>query len=402
MTPLSPSGTDPVRSLLRVSHHLPAHRFGAVVHEHARMLGALEAVVYLADYEQHRLVAVQDEGTPSRENITIDGSVGGMAFRRVEPTRSSVSGGGATRLWMPLLDGAERAGVLEVVFPGEVSAAEEEEVRFFASLVAELTVTRDAYSDVFSQLRRSHDMSIAAEIQWELLPPLTFGTERVVISGALEPSYQIGGDTFDYAVNDGVADLMVLDAVGHGLPAALLATAAIGAYRAGRRQGRSLSDMCALMDGVIAEQFSASRFATAVLARLNLDTGRLSWVNAGHPAPLVVRDAILLPPHPCRSSRPLGLQDRPATECRIQLQPGDRVLLYTDGIVEGRSPQGEFFGEERLADFVVRAEAAGDPPPETLRRLMHSVLEHQAGRLQDDASIVLVEWRTGREHELIL
>src|SRR5215213_5183491 len=252
MPPLSPSGTDPVRSLLRVSHHLPAHRFGAVVHEHARMLGALEAVVYLADYEQHRLVAVQDEGTPPREDITVDGSVGGLAFRRVEPTRSPVRGSRATRLWMPLLDGAERAGVLEVVFPGEADEAAEEEVRFLASLIAELAVTRDAYSDVFSRLRRSRDMSIAAEIQWELLPPLTFGTERVVISGALEPSYEIGGDTFDYAVNDAVADVMVLDAVGHGLPAALLATAAIGAYRAGRRQGQSLSEMCASMDAVIA------------------------------------------------------------------------------------------------------------------------------------------------------
>ena len=289
-----------------------------------------------------------------------------------------------------------------MVFPGEVSAAAEEQVRFLASLVAELTVTRDLYSDVFSRLRRSRVMSIAAEIQWELLPPLTFGTERVVISGTLEPSYEIGGDTFDYAVNDAVADVMVLDAVGHGLPAALLATAAIGAYRAGRRQGQSLPEMCASMDAVIAEHFPASQFATAVLARLDLDTGVLTWVNAGHPAPLVVRGNALLPPHPCPSSRPLGLQHRPALECRMQLQPGDRVLLYTDGIVEARSPQGEFFGEERLADFVVRAEAAGDPPPETLRRLMHSVMEHQAGRLQDDASIVLVEWRTGREDQLVL
>jgi serine phosphatase RsbU (regulator of sigma subunit) len=156
------------------------------------------------------------------------------------------------------------------------------------------------------------------------------------------------------------------------------------------------------MDGVIAEQFPASQFATAVLARLDLDSGRLSWVNAGHPAPLVVRHNALLPPLSCRSSRPLGLQERPAVECQVQLRPGDRLLLYTDGIVEARSPDGEFFGEERLADFVVRAEAAGDPAPETLRRLMHSVMEHQSGRLQDDASIVLVEWRTGHENQLIL
>lgn len=402
MTPLSPSGSDPLRSLLRASHHLPAHRFGAVVHEHARMLGALEAVVYLADYEQHRLVAVQDEGAPRREDLTVDGSVGGLAFRRVEPTRSPVRGGDGTRLWVPLLDGAERAGVVELLYPGGVTGAMEEEARHFASLVAELAVTRDAYSDVFTRLRRNRTMSIAAEIQWELLPPLTFGSDRIVISGALEPSYDIGGDTFDYAVNDGVADLLVLDAVGHGLPAALLATAAIGAYRAGRRRGLALPEISALVDAVIAQQFPGSSFATAVFARLDLDSGLLSWVNAGHPAPLVVRDSSLLPLDACPSSRPLGLQDGPTDECHVQLQPGDRVLLYTDGIVEARSPGGNFFGEERLTDFVVRAEAAGDPPPETLRRLMQSVLEHQAGRLQDDASIVLVEWRTGAEKQLIV
>ena len=366
------------------------------------MMGALEAVVYLADYEQHRLVPVQDEGTPRRADIPVDGSVGGLAFRRVELTRSPVRTGGGTRLWVPLLDGAERAGVVELVYPGEVDEATEEEARFFASLLAELAVTRDAYSDVFAKLRRIRPLSIAAEIQWELVPPLTFSSERIVITGALEPSYEIGGDTFDYAVNEGVADLMVLDAVGHGLPAALLATAAIGAYRAGRRQELPLPEISALMDRVIAEQFPGSRFATAVLARLDLDSGQLTWVNAGHPAPLVVRETSLLPPHACPSSRPLGLQDGPAAECRIHLQPGDRVLLYTDGIVEARSPAGEFFGEERLADFVVRAQAAGDPPPETLRRLMQSVLDHQAGRLQDDASIVLVEWRTGREDQLLL
>ena len=110
--------------------------------------------------------------------------------------------------------------------------------------------------------------------------------------------------------------------------------------------------------------------------------------------PLIDGALVQLPA--CGPSRPLGLQQGPTVECETQLEPGDRVLLYTDGVVEARSPDGEFFGEERLADFVVRAEAAGDPPPETLRRLMRSVMDHQADRLQDDASIVLVEWRTDR------
>ncbi|MDP9390005.1 MAG: serine/threonine-protein phosphatase [Actinomycetota bacterium] len=365
------------------------------------MLGALEAVVYLADYEQHSLVPVLGEGVPARSPLTIDDSAGGEAFRRVDVVRPPVQEG-ISRLWVPLLDGAERNGVLEMVYGRSLSEADEQEARNYASLIAELSVTRDAYSDVFARLRRSRPLTVAAEMQWDLLPPLTFATDRVVITGALEPSYEIGGDTFDYAVNGATAELLVLDAVGHGLPAALLAAAGVGAYRNARREGHSLPDVAAKVDRVIAEQFAGSRFATAVLARLDLAGGELRWVNAGHPAPLVVRDHELVYPPLCPSSLPLGLQRGRAEECTFQLEPGDRVLLYTDGIVEARSPEGDFFGEERLAQLVVQAEGAGEAPPEMLRKLMRSVMEHQAGQLQDDASIVVLEWRTGREERLIV
>ena len=397
MTVWTPPEHDPLRSLLRASHHLAADRLGAVVTESARLLGVREAVVYLADYEQRVLRPLTGEGVPERHDLTVDGSVGGLAFRRIELIRSPDHDDGVARLWVPLLDGSERVGVLEFVFDGEVSPDLDEEIRAFAALVAELTVTRDSYSDVLSRARRTRPMSLAAEIQWELLPPLTYGIENMVIAGAMEPAYDIGGDSFDYAHNGTTVDLMVLDAVGHGLPAALLAAAAIGAYRHARRRSRALPQISARLDGVIAGQFTGSQFATAVLARLELDTGLLRWVNAGHGPPLIVRDGALVHPPACPPARPLGLQGTTPEECQVQLRPGDRVLLYTDGIVEARSPGGEFFGEERLADFVIRAEEAGDPPPETLRRLMRSVMEHQDGRLQDDATIVLLEWRTGRE-----
>jgi len=93
--------------------------------------------------------------------------------------------------------------------------------------------------------------------------------------------------------------------------------------------------------------------------------------------------------------RPLGLQDAKPEVCQTRLEHGDRLLLYTDGITEARSPSGEFFGEQRLADHIISALAAGDPAPETVRRLMRSVLTHQADQLQDDASIVVLEWLTG-------
>jgi serine phosphatase RsbU (regulator of sigma subunit) len=71
------------------------------------------------------------------------------------------------------------------------------------------------------------------------------------------------------------------------------------------------------------------------------------------------------------------------------------VLLFTDGVIEARSKVGELFGVDRLADLVAREAAAGQPAPETMRRVMHAILAHQAGALQDDATTMLVEWQGG-------
>jgi serine phosphatase RsbU (regulator of sigma subunit) len=395
------SVTDPLGVLLRAAHLLSPVDLASTVAAQARALGATETVLYLADYEQVTLLPLSGEGVPERLELPIEGTMAGLAFRRVEVLRGT-AGEGVHRLWMPLLDGVERLGVAELVLPEEPGREQEDALRAFVTLIAELIVARDAYSDVFSRLRRRRTLSLAAEMQWELLPPLSFGTDRVVITGGLEPAYDIGGDSFDYAVNGDTVELFVLDSVGHGLPAAVLASVAISAYRHARRNAVELPEIAGAVNAVIAGQFPGSQFATAVIARLDLGTGRLRWINAGHPVPLILRGTSLvpLPPHP--PARPLGLQEVEPVPCETRLEPGDRLLLYTDGITEARSPDGEFFGEQRLADFISAASAAGDPAPETVRRLMRRVLTHQADQLQDDASIVLLEWLTGGERRLRL
>jgi serine phosphatase RsbU (regulator of sigma subunit) len=392
--------TDALGSLLRASHLLAPDDLAATVAVQARRMGVRETVLYLADYEQATLLPLPGVGVPVRQELPIEGTMAGRAFRRVEVVHSTATD--THRLWVPLQDGIERLGVAELDLATEPSADLEDAIHAFVTLVAELIVTNAAYSDVFARLRRRKTLSLAAEMQWELLPPLTFGTERVVITGGLEPAYDIGGDSFDYAFNGSTADLLVMDSVGHGLPAAVLAGVAIGAYRHGRRNMLDLSEMAAEINAAIAGQFGASQFATAVLARLDVDTGRLRWINAGHPEPLILRGSSLvqLPHYP--PSRPLGLQEGKPVGCETRLEPGDRLLLYTDGITEARSPEGEFFGERRLADFISAAVAAEEPAPEMVRGLMRRVLTHQADQLQDDASIVVLEWLTGDEQRLSL
>jgi hypothetical protein len=393
--------TDPLTSLLRASHLLAPDDLAAAVAAHAERMGALETVLYLADYEQVTLLPMPGTGVPERQELPIEGTLAGRAFRRVE-VLSSTARPGIYRLWVPLLNGLERLGVAEIVFSQEPREDLHDALRAYVSLVAELIVTNDAYSDVFSRLRRRKTLSLAAEMQWELLPPLTFGTERVLVTGGLEPAYDVGGDSFDYALNGSMMDLLVIDAVGHGLPAAVLASVAISAYRHARRNLLDLPEIAAEINAAIADRFSGSQFATAVLARLDIASGHLRWINAGHPDPLILRGASLVRPPRCPPSRPLGLQEGKPPCCEIRLQPGDRVLLHTDGITEARSPTGEFFGEQRLADFIATAVAAGEPAPETVRRLMRHVLTHQADQLQDDASIVVLEWRTGDDERLPL
>ena len=391
---------DPLRSLLHASHLLAPDDLAATVATHARMLGVREAVLYLSDYEQITLLPLLGAEVPERQALLIEGTMAGRAFARVEIVSSPAHHG--HRLWIPLLDGVERLGVAELVLAEAPTGDRQDELRAFISLVAELVVVTDAYTDLFSRLRRRKTLSLAAEMQWELLPPMSFGTDRVVITGGLEPAYDIGGDSFDYAINGSTVDLVVMDSVGHGLPAAVLASVAVSAYRHARRNVLELPDIAVEVDAAIAAQFGASQFATAVLARLDLGTGRLQWINAGHPEPLIVRGSVLVRPPRCPPTRPLGLQASKPASCETRLEPGDRLVLYTDGITEARSPEGEFFGEQRLADFISSAAAAGHPAPETVRRLMRHVLSHQADQLQDDASIVVLEWLTGTEQRLLL
>lgn len=308
-------------------------------------------------------------------------------------------------MWVPMLDGTERVGVLGVLVP-EASEINMWRANRLASLTALMVVSKRATSDTYTRLVRSPasgKMELSAEVLWNLLPPKNFADSRVIVSAALEPAYSVGGDAYDYAVQGDILHVSIYDAMGHDTAAGLTATVALGACRNNRRRGVGLLETSEAVDEAIAGQFAATRFATGILAALNTRTGRLAWVNRGHPPPLVLRGGrrvatLSSPPSPPMGFR-LGLS---SGLVRYQLEPGDRLLFYTDGIVEARSPDGAQFGLDRFTEFVSRREADGLPPPETLRRLIQAILAHQEGKLQDDATVLMVEWNTGRQAMLTL
>jgi Stage II sporulation protein E (SpoIIE) len=364
--------------------------------DNGRSLGAENVTLYLADQEQYLLVPVPMPTTAakSREPLNIAATLAGRCYRNTKLQQAN----GGREVWVPLLDGLERLGVLQLEFPDAGDRVEDEMLHAFAATIAEIVLVKGAYGDLFTRVRRREPMSLAGEITWNLMPPLTFGTDRVVVSSMLAPAYDVGGDSFDYAFDDSTARLAVFDAMGHGLNAGLLATVAIAAYRHARRTGLGLAETVSAVDAAVADAFAGEQFVTGVLAELDLATGQLTWHCAGHPAPLLLRGTRIVGTLSTEPGLPLGLGavlgDTPHLAAQ-SLEPGDRVLLYSDGVVEARDTNGKFFGVDRLADLVAREAGAGQPAPETMRRLMHAILDHQAGALQDDATTMLVEWQAG-------
>jgi serine phosphatase RsbU (regulator of sigma subunit) len=148
------------------------------------------------------------------------------------------------------------------------------------------------------------------------------------------------------------------------------------------------------MDEALGSQFGRGKFVTGVVAQLDLATGWLRWLTCGHPPMLLLRDnrVVKMLCDPVVPPIGLGLLPQQLTVGEERLQPGDRLVLYTDGVVEARGTDGDFFGVDRLVDFVSRQASSQRPVAESLRRLNGAVLDYQQGRLQDDATTVLVEW----------
>jgi serine phosphatase RsbU (regulator of sigma subunit) len=392
--------------ILDATHLSRASDVAGLVAEKASAIGAEDVVLYLADYELTSLIPLPAPTAVDRGVLRIDGTIGGRVFATVSVLDADVGRPDRRKVWVPLIDGTDRLGVMELTVPSNGPRVDEAMLTVcerYAHLVAQLIVSKNLYGDTFELIRRRQPMSLGAEMQYKLLPPLTFATKGLVLAGAVEPAYNAGGDSFDYAVNGSIAHIAVFDAMGHGLSAAITANVAVAAYRNSRRRMLDLPGTYAAISQEVGAEFDGERFVTAVLAELNLQTGVLSWISAGHLPPLLIRDGKLVKTLQADPSTPLGtpFDLGPAAVATEALQPGDQVLLYTDGLTEARTADGAFFTVERLAQFLERQASAGLPTPETLRRLRHAVLEYQSRRLQDDATALLVEWGEDAERALV-
>ena len=375
-----------VAALLHESRRAAPDALGSFLARRAATLGMADLSVYVSDYEQRRLVPIV--GSAEVSSIAMDDSTGGQAFRTASQLDEPAEGG--TRLWSVVVDGAARLGVMAATF-----AALDDDARALsdslAGVVAALLITRGQCTDAYTTLRRTQKITLAAEMQWGLLPPLSLDSGRVSVAGLIQPAYEVGGDCFDYAVNGDTLDFAVFDAMGHGLASSQLAHLAVSSYRHSRRWGLDLAATYEAIDAAVATTGGGERFVTCILGRLDLLDGALEWINVGHPLPLLVRGGEVVGPLACEPSLPAGLGGGLVEIAQDVMRPGDRLFCITDGVVDSHRPGGDDFGEKRLVELLAAQSRSRLDAAETVRQLSHTVLDHH-GVLSDDTTAFLVDF----------
>ena len=358
----------------------------------ASSIGATDLVVYLVDFGQTVLEPMPDHSAHSEVAVTeaVATTMAGRAFTDQHVITASRDDG--TRVWVPIVEGSDHTGVVAFTVPN----ADDHVLRScrdIGILAGYLIAAHARRTDLFNLYRRRHKMSLPASMQWDLLPPLVLHAEGIALAGLIEPAYDVGGDCFDYAVNGPVADFAIMDALGHGLGSALISSLAMGCYRHDRREGRSLVAIHDSINTTIRAHYDDYSFATGLLGRIDLDTGVFTWTNAGHPRPLLIRNGQVIAELKSTPTPPWGVADASAAMASEALEPGDCLMLYTDGVTEARTPDGAFFGLDRLIDLTSRHASDLLRPEVILRHLIASVRDHRGeDELDDDATFVVVRW----------
>jgi serine phosphatase RsbU (regulator of sigma subunit) len=368
------------RAMLRV----PSHAVADVTRDLLiSQYGAKSVDLLLIDYRMSVLQPVLGDG-PAQP---VGGSPAGEAFIHQRPVSSG------DEVYVPMsVQGADRSGVLALRLPeppDEVLLAELAEV---AGVAAQAIVVADQATDRFRGARRTERLTLAAEMQWQLLPGRSLSRPEFDLGGQLEPAYAVRGDTFDWSADGHHLTLIVANGMGDGVHASLLTSLVIGALRNARRAELGLADQAALADQAVYGQYHGQSHVSTLLLRFDLATGRVRVVDAGSPRLYRLRGGTtqLMP---LEAQLPLGMFDGTVyTEQEFAMVPGDRLFVLSDGIHEAQI-DGGVYGETLLESMLATTRAL--PPTEAVRVALADLTRLSPGPdgLADDAVAVCVDWR---------
>jgi serine phosphatase RsbU (regulator of sigma subunit) len=301
--------------------------------------------------------------------------------------QSEVTDGHVT--YLPVTGRGERLGVLRYA-PAPEDPGTRAELAEVATLIAHELQSAALGTDRYTIAARTRRLTLAAEMQWELLPGRSRIRPSFSLAGQLEPAYAVRGDSFDWAESDGKLFLSVLNGMGEGMTAALLTALTTHALRNARRAGLTLADQASLADQAVFAQHRGDSHVAALLLELDSATGEVTAVDAGSPRMLVLRDGEVRDQH-LEAQFPLGMfESSEYTPQRFRLQSGDRIFVISDGVVEARSPAG-LYGDAALHRFIRHTGSLA--PLQAVRSLLGDLRTFLADAdLEDDAVVVCLDW----------
>lgn len=347
--------------------------------------GALDSELFLADYRQATLCRTVHPTLPA---VRVDGDAAGQAFLTEDVVITGQSGG--VRVCAPVAVRGACLGVLSAVWPERPDLLLQQDFRTLATVLAHALVVAEQATDHYRRVRTRRPMTLAAEIQWNLLPGRGLGGDRFQLAGQLEPAYAIRGDTFDWSADEDHLNLTVCNGMGEGVASAMLTSLAVNALRNGRRAELSLTEQAVLANEMVWSQYAGRSYVSTVLVRVELATGLVHLVDAGSPHLFRLRGG----EHQRLEFMPelsLGMFDGSQYQEQVfQLERGDRLLLLSDGVVDA-TLEGRSYGGNAL-DRAIRAGRLLSPAGAVRLLLSDLMTFHGSQDLADDAVAVCLNW----------
>lgn len=367
---------------------LPAAR--AALAEH---YGALHVDLLLADYGSKVLQPVTG-GSSTAQRLPIKGSAQGRAFESRERAQI-VRHDESVEMHVPVAARGDRLGILSVRLPGEkVAPHVVDEIASIADIIGHEILVAERDTDVYLQARRASRLTLAAEVQWHLLPGRGCTRTEYAIGAHLEPAYAIYGDNFDWAETAETLTLSITNGMGTGIQASLLTSLAVNALRNARRAGIGIADQAALADQALFAQYRGEEYVATLLLSFDLDTGRAKVVDGGSPQMWRHRDKTV--EHITFDEQlPLGMfEETDYVTQDFQVVPGDRLIFVSDGVFAAVSDKGEAYGEKMLARAIQAARLL--PAAAVPRAILHDLstyLDAGSGpEVADDALVLCLDW----------
>jgi serine phosphatase RsbU (regulator of sigma subunit) len=350
--------------------------------------GATEVRLLLADYALATLRPV--DPLPYRfEPVPVHSSAAGRAFDAQRtctegegrPGRADLAGrdrdDAQVTVHLPISVRGDRIGVLTVRLPSSRwDPGVRRELEAVAEVLGHEIVVAERDTDFYQQARRADRLTLAAEIQWQLLPARSCTRPEFALGAQLEPAYAIHGDNFDWSASAEHLAVTVTNGMGEGVEAALLTSLAVNALRNARRSGLSLADQAFLGDQAVYGHYRGAVHVAALLCRFELATGRAEIIDAGSPKVWRLRRG-KAEPIGLEPQLPLGMfEDTVYTVQHLRMEAGDRLLFASDGVYDVAGAGGERYGERALARALARTRLL--PPSQVPKAVLSELATYRA------------------------